>query len=284
MTHFFYRQKRQLVRESPLLPLIKDVEAKERERKLLLLHDPTHHSLLDSSTQSQIVKLPHELEENYKEIHERRLYKRIFQNYEGQYEENKRWDAISMPPISLYHHHQLNNKRIEDDDYNNNKYDNQLQHYQTKKKKTKNKKQTNNNHNLKQNKSIAFDETLESVQIFVGKPGFEKIALLINAEYNTKKASLLTGKHICCYESLLMFLMRDSSLCYACTRRKKMNFLLCQTCFGIHNNVHDPKILPKPLKHHHTFLETWKWLKKAIVLNIENLEDDNVKNEDIEDV
>ena len=40
MTHFFYRQKRQLVRESPLLPLIKDVEAKERERKLLLLHDP----------------------------------------------------------------------------------------------------------------------------------------------------------------------------------------------------------------------------------------------------
>ena len=93
MTHFFYRQKRQLVRESPLLPLIKDVEAKERERKLLLLHDPTHHSLLDSSTQSQIVKLPHELEENYKEIHERRLYKRIFQNYEGQYEENKRWDV-----------------------------------------------------------------------------------------------------------------------------------------------------------------------------------------------
>ena len=85
MTHFFYRQKRQLVRESPLLPLIKDVEVKERERKLLLLHDPTHHSLLDSSTQSQIVKLPHELEENYKEIHERRLYKRIFQNYEGQY-------------------------------------------------------------------------------------------------------------------------------------------------------------------------------------------------------
>ena len=41
-----------------------------------------------------------------------------------------------------------------------------------------------------------FDPSQESVQVFIGKPGFEDIALLINAEYNIKKASLLEGKNI----------------------------------------------------------------------------------------
>ena len=99
-----------------------------------------------------------------------------------------------------------------------------------------------------------FDPSQESMQVFIGKPGFEDIALLINAEYNIKKASLLEGKSICCYESLLMFLMRDSNICYACTRRKKMNFLLCPTCFGIHEET-DPHVLPHPRRHHHTFQE-----------------------------
>ncbi len=102
MTHFFYRQKRTLVRESPLLPIIHNEEVKAKKKQLLLLHNQSYDSTADTSTRSRIVKLPHELEDAYKDLHERRLYKRIFQNYEQQDEDNKKWDQISMPPI-FYH-------------------------------------------------------------------------------------------------------------------------------------------------------------------------------------
>ena len=120
-----------------------------------MLHDPTHHIIRFIDTISNCEN--HMNRENYKEIHERRLYKRIFQNMKDNMKKIK--DGMpSMPPISLYHHHQLNNKRIKmmiiiiiiiiNMIINSNII--------KRKKKTKNKKQTNNNQNLKKHKSIAF--------------------------------------------------------------------------------------------------------------------------------
>ena len=103
----------------------------------------------------------------------------MFRNYEEQYEENKRWDELSRLPELHFHSRMLsdaNSKKQKDHD----------------------------------NGTIAvFDPSQESVQVFIGKPGFEDIALLINAEYNIKKASLLEGKNICCYESLLIWQRYD---------------------------------------------------------------------------
>ena len=106
---------------------------------------------------SKVVKLPHELEEGYKEYHDRPLYMRLFRNYEEQHEENKKWDELSRLPELHFHSRMLSNDNS--------------------------KKQKD-----RDNGPISiFDPSQESVQVFIGKPGFEDIALLINAEYNIKK-------------------------------------------------------------------------------------------------
>ena len=89
MTHIFYRKRRELPPKSPLLPLIHAEQSKQEKYAAMLKSGVPPHAVFGITEPSKVVKLPHELEEGYKEYHDRPLYMRLFRNYEEQHEENK---------------------------------------------------------------------------------------------------------------------------------------------------------------------------------------------------
>ena len=84
MTHFFYRKRRELPLKSPLLPFIHAEQSKQEKYDAMLKGGVSPHAVFGVTKPSKVVKLPHELDEGYKEYHERALYKRMFRNYEDQ--------------------------------------------------------------------------------------------------------------------------------------------------------------------------------------------------------
>ena len=106
MTHFFYRKRRELPPKSPLLPLIHAEQSKQEKYAAMLKSGVPPHAVFGITEPSKVVKLPHELEEGYKEYHDRPLYMRLFRNYEEQHEENKKWDELSFDRVVI-----LNDKK-----------------------------------------------------------------------------------------------------------------------------------------------------------------------------
>ena len=71
------------------------------------------------------------------------------------------------------------------------------------------------------------------IQVYVAKPGTEDIAILVNAEFNTRKFNIATTCDLCCYEKLLIELARGSTVCFSCKRRKRLNLIACRGCWGV---------------------------------------------------